>query len=70
MTKIKNGSVVRLKSGGIKMTVEFVNEPSMRDTLYSYANCAEPLTHVFCAWFDGATLCKDKFTLDSLEFVK
>jgi uncharacterized protein YodC (DUF2158 family) len=54
----KAGDVVRLKSGGPKMTVDQVAERAM--TL-------EPT--VWCSWFDGAKKISDTFAPDALEAV-
>lgn len=56
MEQVKAGDIVRLKSGGPKMTVTQVGESAM---------VREPT--VWCVWFVGAKKFEDTFSPDVLE---
>lgn len=49
------GEVVRLKSGGPKMTVQYVDEPSSGNA------------NVHCIWFDDSKMCTGQFPPTTLE---
>ena len=53
MTKLNEGDVVRLKSGGPAMTLDFIVEPSE--------------THAMCSWFEGSKVQRRTFALASLQ---
>lgn len=53
--EIKAGEIVRLKSGGPKMTVE------------SVFNDAHGKRCVRCVWFDENRLARDVFQIESVE---
>lgn len=61
--KFKDGDVVRLKSGGPKMTISWLdlqlNPETNEFDLYS--------GQVLCEWFDDKELKHQKFRQDSLE---
>ncbi|MBC8662060.1 DUF2158 domain-containing protein [Vibrio parahaemolyticus] len=57
----KKGDIVRLKSGGPKMTVQNIVPPTMPGREPSYLNTQ---------WFAGSTLKKGSFPFDSLEKVE
>jgi uncharacterized protein YodC (DUF2158 family) len=52
MAKFKKGDVVRLKSGGPKMTVQ---------------DQTAKVGHLVCQWFEGAKLLQGVFDEESLE---
>lgn len=55
--KYKAGDVVELKSGGPKMTVSG----------YVTSNGLNEFAKVFCQWFVGTKLEKERFSEDSLQ---
>jgi uncharacterized protein YodC (DUF2158 family) len=57
MNEFKPGDVVRLKSGGPKMTVDQIDASSSRKT-------------VWCDWFEGSKKFSDTFPPTSLEIPK
>lgn len=57
--KFKSGDVVRLKSGGQKMTVES-----------SYLTPSNTAYMVNCAWFDEREAKKERFRQEALELVE
>lgn len=66
---MKIGDIVRLKSGGPRMTIENIIEPTISDTLYSYAECVGPVTYVVCIWFKDSNL-KSTAKLDIKTLLK
>ncbi|MBU4564049.1 MAG: YodC family protein [Desulfarculus sp.] len=52
MATVKEGDVVRLKSGGPQMTVKFVDRE---------------FHSVVCQWFEGHKLAEGNFSPESLE---
>lgn len=52
--EFSEGDVVRLKSGGPAMTIEFVNADGR-------------VPRAMCIWFDGSTTKSGEFLLSSLE---
>jgi uncharacterized protein YodC (DUF2158 family) len=59
-TSFKVGDVVRLKSGGEKMTV---------GQLEKDVNSGAPDKFVFCSWFVGKKLQQKTFPVEMLELV-
>lgn len=58
--KFKAGDVVRLKSGGPKMTVDTVDTVDAEETIAGY---------VYCKWFYGTKKYEGEFSPDALELV-
>jgi len=52
----KAGDVVRLKSGGPDMTIQFIENDTLRNNK----------TIVYCSWFEGIKPFKGDFTTESL----
>lgn len=60
-TRWDRGTVVRLKSGGPKMTVD--SSPSKLNVEYEAYS-------VTCLWFDELELCEGRFDSESIEAAK
>jgi uncharacterized protein YodC (DUF2158 family) len=56
--QIKVGSIVKLKSGGPKMTVEAVFRDVSKET------------YVQCSWFEGDKRVEGQFGLEAIETVE
>ena len=61
MAEFKKGDVVRLKSGGPKMTIDSVEE---------YGSGNKSNIRAICIWFDGGERKEGVFKLASLEIAK
>jgi len=67
--KMKIGDVVRLKSGGPRMTAENIIEPTTVDVTFSYVNCVEPVTYAVCVWFVDSDLKTAKLDIKTLYII-
>jgi len=74
MPKFNEHQVVRLKSGGLEMTVQgYARNPRhLLDITAGKHNTKEPYysDFVICTWFDGVSLKRENFHEDSLELVR
>ena len=65
MAEIKKGDVVRIKSGGPRMTAEsFVSEGGMSKSAYIVRGFKD--TDIVCVWFEKQTLKRDVFKSEVL----
>jgi uncharacterized protein YodC (DUF2158 family) len=58
MPEFKKGDVVKLKSGGPKMTIDDISE---------YGSGNNSNMRAICIWFDGGERNEGSFRLDTLE---
>lgn len=60
MNELKNGDVVKLKSGGVSMTISKV---------VIHYRTKQPNGIIICQWFEGTNLKEAEFNVDSLTKV-
>jgi uncharacterized protein YodC (DUF2158 family) len=61
MSEFKKGDVVRLKSGGPKMTIDNVD---------NYGTSNKPSIRAACIWFDGGEKKEGNFSPETIEIAK